>query len=62
MIKYSNDVPDCYTKLTRYNPCIHNIIIHTLQEFQVDCFSDKEIKEVKTWSICNNKKYFGNTF
>ena len=45
----------CYTKITKYNPCTQNIIIHTLPSSQADCFSNKEIKEIITWPICTKK-------
>ena len=39
--------------LTKYNdnPCLYNIIIHTLPAFKADCFSNKEIK--KSYNIAD---------
>ena len=60
MQKYNKTVPDCYTKIIKYDHCTQNRIIHTLPPFQVDCFSSQEINRVVRWSI--NLQKVGKTF
>ena len=36
----------CYTKITKFNPCIQNRIKYSLPAFQADCFSNKEMKRL----------------
>ena len=55
MQKSDENVSHCYNKITKYNPCIQNIIIHTLPAIQADYFSDEKIKEVIAWVICKKK-------
>ena len=46
MQKYDKTIPDCYTKIIKYDHCTQNRIIHALPPFQVDCFSSQEINRV----------------
>ena len=50
-----NIYPTLYVKITQYNHCIHNILIHILISFQVDCFTNKARNTAMKWQIAKKK-------